>query len=103
MSDWWTNTSLDPSSGAMKPKPLVALNHLTVPTAIVGFSFAEQHTQLEKSPTRSPCPATRPSGHCTVRVPDERDSELAATVGDRRFRLVPRGKEDRGIAVTGRP
>src|SRR5882762_10118195 len=31
----WTNTSLPPSSGAMKPKPLVALNHLTVPVVIV--------------------------------------------------------------------
>src|SRR3979411_957772 len=30
-----TNTSLPPSSGAMKPKPLVALNHLTVPVVIL--------------------------------------------------------------------
>ena len=30
----WTNTSLLPSCGMMKPKPLVALNHLTVPVAI---------------------------------------------------------------------
>src|ERR1700722_5034194 len=30
----WTNTSLPPSSGWMKPKPFVALNHLTVPIAI---------------------------------------------------------------------
>src|ERR1700694_3209383 len=30
-----TNTSLPPSSGAMKPKPFVALNHLTVPVVIL--------------------------------------------------------------------
>src|ERR1700731_1922767 len=29
-----TNTSLPPSWGAIKPKPLVVLNHLTVPVAI---------------------------------------------------------------------
>src|SRR2546423_15458497 len=39
----------------MKPKPLVALNHFTVPTAIVGISFCGKNTQSEKSPTRSPC------------------------------------------------
>src|SRR6187200_663728 len=33
-------TSAEPSSGAMKPKPLSALNHLTVPVAIF-FSFCK--------------------------------------------------------------
>jgi hypothetical protein len=36
----WTNTSLPPPSGWMKPKPLVALNHLTVPAAIVCILFS---------------------------------------------------------------
>src|SRR5262249_54515946 len=31
----WTKMSLPPVSGWMKPKPLVGLNHLTVPVAIV--------------------------------------------------------------------
>src|SRR5439155_10200240 len=31
----WTNTSLPPSSGCMKPKPFVALNRLTVPVVIL--------------------------------------------------------------------
>ncbi len=31
----WTNTSFEPSSGWMKPKPLVRLNHFTVPAAIM--------------------------------------------------------------------
>src|SRR4051794_16478023 len=31
---WWTKRSLPPSSGAMKPKPLSSLNHLTVPVAM---------------------------------------------------------------------
>src|SRR5260370_2500516 len=34
MAEKWTNTSAVPSSGAMKPKPLSALNHFTVPVAI---------------------------------------------------------------------
>src|SRR5215217_4284815 len=31
----WTKTSWPPPSGWMKPKPLVGLNHLTVPVAIM--------------------------------------------------------------------
>ena len=31
----WTNTSLPPSSGRMKPKPIVALNRFTVPVVIL--------------------------------------------------------------------
>src|SRR5258707_439195 len=34
MAEKWTNTSALPSSGAMKPKPLLELNHFTVPVAI---------------------------------------------------------------------
>jgi hypothetical protein len=34
----WTKTSLDPSEGAMKPKPLSSLNHFTVPVAITVIS-----------------------------------------------------------------
>src|ERR1700744_844028 len=37
----WTKTSLPPSSGCMKPKPLVALNHLTVHLAIVCILVGE--------------------------------------------------------------
>jgi hypothetical protein len=43
-----TNTSLPPSSGAMKPKPLVALNHLTVPVVI----FLLQDAQKRDVPAR---------------------------------------------------
>lgn len=32
---WWTNRSSPPSSGAMKPKPFCALNHLTVPVDLL--------------------------------------------------------------------
>src|SRR5579864_1299170 len=49
MSDWCTKTSLEPSSGAMKPNPFVALNHLTVPTAIVVISFCDPHAIGEVS------------------------------------------------------
>src|SRR6185312_13523628 len=34
MAEKWTNASAPPSSGAMKPKPLASLNHLTVPKLI---------------------------------------------------------------------
>src|SRR5690606_18514481 len=33
-ADMWTNTSLPPPSGWMKPNPLVALNHFTVPVGM---------------------------------------------------------------------
>src|SRR5437763_3984457 len=34
MAEKCTNTSFDPSSGVMNPKPLVPLNHFTTPSAI---------------------------------------------------------------------
>src|SRR3982750_4281800 len=34
MAEKWTNTSFDPSSGVMNPKPLVPLNHFTTPSAM---------------------------------------------------------------------
>ena len=37
---WWTNRSSPPSSGVMKPKPLVELNHLTVPVAFCPSAIA---------------------------------------------------------------
>ncbi len=37
MPVWWTNRSLPPSSGVMKPKPFSSLNHFTVPVAMWSF------------------------------------------------------------------
>src|SRR3978361_1274395 len=37
MGEKWTKTSALPSDGAMNPNPLSALNHLTVPCAILAF------------------------------------------------------------------
>src|SRR5206468_6288709 len=37
MAEKWTKTSALLSDGAMKPNPLSALNHLTVPCAILAF------------------------------------------------------------------
>src|SRR5262245_50803881 len=34
MFEKWTNRSFEPSSGEMKPYPLLSLNHFTVPVAI---------------------------------------------------------------------
>src|SRR5690606_14186097 len=36
MAEIWTNTSLAPSSGVMKPNPLVALKNFTVPVWAMG-------------------------------------------------------------------
>jgi hypothetical protein len=38
MAEWWTNRSLLPSSGVMKPNPLSLLNHFTVPFVRIGRS-----------------------------------------------------------------
>src|SRR5918911_2511832 len=38
IDEWWTNTSLPPSAGAMKPYPFESLNHFTVPVAIQNTS-----------------------------------------------------------------
>src|SRR3546814_851143 len=35
-AEMWTKTSLEPSSGAMKPKPLVVLQNFTVPVIKIG-------------------------------------------------------------------
>ncbi len=39
MDEWWTKRSLEPSSGVMKPKPLLSLNHFTVPCVICVLTF----------------------------------------------------------------
>src|SRR5438045_3214822 len=38
----WTNTSLPPSSGVMKPYPFASLNHFTVPVAILKTPPSEE-------------------------------------------------------------
>src|ERR1700688_35509 len=47
-----TNTSVPPPSGAMKPKPLVALNHLTVPVAILLLQDAQMRGCHPHEPSR---------------------------------------------------
>src|SRR5688500_3127531 len=46
----WTNTSLPPSWGTMKPKPFVALNHFTVPIAMRRTLLSTRHGR--RSPAR---------------------------------------------------
>ena len=42
ISVWWTNRSVPPESGVMKPYPLSLLNHLTVPVAMrSAYSFLD--------------------------------------------------------------
>ena len=50
----WTKTSLPPSSGWMKPKPLVVLNHLTVPFAISGVSLLNHARERFPGGARAP-------------------------------------------------
>jgi hypothetical protein len=40
MDEKWAKTSGVPSSGVMNPKPLVALNHFTVPAAMMFPHFS---------------------------------------------------------------
>src|SRR5436190_23389667 len=104
MSDWCTNTSLEPSSGAMKPNPLVALNHLTVPTVILLISSADLHTQSEKSPTRSHMlrPLGRVDTHSTARTWELRDRPLWVHHGRPESPVDERiGEQLRVLAVHG--
>src|SRR3954447_26178114 len=49
IAEWCTKQSLPPSSGVMKPKPLVSLNHFTFPVLrMLYLSFFG--TQAEKDP-----------------------------------------------------
>src|SRR5215204_1562441 len=72
-------TSALPSSGAMKPKPFSALNHLTVPVAIL-LSFCPMGT-ADASPMRSTVdrgpgsglpPGLGARGGCALRHPPSR-------------------------------
>jgi len=58
MADWWTKTSALPSSGAMKPKPFVESNHLTVP---VTGKRAMMLLRPATYPTAAAAAATAPS------------------------------------------
>src|ERR1700712_1624289 len=81
MAEKWTKTSALPSDGAMKPNPLSALNHLTVPCAILAFlpggappldeeagrrgaSRQEAHIRVDISRKRVLRPPTRLSQDC---------------------------------------
>src|ERR1700730_14845476 len=61
MAEKWTNTSAVPSSGAMKPKPLSALNHFTVPVAISPHPLVRNPSRDVAAPTVS-LPALAPAG-----------------------------------------
>src|SRR5512139_3150992 len=54
----WTNTSLPPLSGWMKPNPFVALNHLTVPVAIIFILVSQRESALDHARGVCPTPAT---------------------------------------------
>src|SRR4029450_13524017 len=69
MADWWTKQSFSPSSRVMKPKPLVSLNHLTVPVVRIDLVLmmccvrsagrrTDRHNVLVMGGSR--CPARRP-------------------------------------------
>src|ERR1700712_57216 len=46
---WWTKRSLLPSSGVMKPKPFSALNHLTVPCAMLFLLACDRAERRDSS------------------------------------------------------
>src|SRR3546814_11113153 len=51
----WTKTSLEPSSGAMKPKPLVVLKNFTVPVIMCESSFELQRIRVPGISARTGC------------------------------------------------
>src|SRR5437588_9816360 len=55
MPVWWTNRSLSPSSGVMKPNPLSSLNHFTVPVGmwelLHGYVLAAARRMLLRAST----------------------------------------------------
>src|SRR3954447_16394762 len=48
MDEWWTNKSVPPSSGVMKPKPFSSENHFTVPYAMSVTSTALSAANAEE-------------------------------------------------------
>ena len=75
-----TNTSAVPSSGAMKPKPLSALNHFTVPVAISPRPLPPCHNATCRADPELPVPAPAPgpSSFPVFRDPGRRVSPTPA-------------------------
>src|SRR5688572_26496080 len=72
-------TSAEPSSGAMKPKPFSALNHLTVPVAILLFLLFSgpliaypMRSTVDRGPGGSVPPKRGARGGCALRHPPSR-------------------------------
>src|SRR5919204_5234482 len=75
IDEWWTNTSLPPSAGVMKPYPFASLNHFTVPVAIQkhllyhegtgrGGAHRATSTRSGNAQHRSTATATEPRCRC---------------------------------------
>src|ERR1700742_897993 len=61
----WTNTSLLPSLGVMKPNPFASLNHLTVPVAIEKHLLCLTHERAEEAHGARPVLARRQPNRIT--------------------------------------
>src|SRR5215213_3111834 len=62
----WTKRSFPPSSGVMNPKPLSALNHLTVPVANFLFHLPRALLMNGTKGTPAPSDSLRLRGECTA-------------------------------------
>src|SRR5947209_12767121 len=82
MAEKWTKTSALPSDGAMNPNPLSALNHLTVPCAILAFLPGGAPTPRRRGRAAAVLPGRKrclPRGHLAKRVlrPSSTVSQIA--------------------------
>lgn len=62
MEEWWTKTSVEPSSGTINPKPFLLSNHFTVPEDIESDKYRAAPCCLDTSPCsfQEACDATSP-------------------------------------------
>src|SRR5437868_1614666 len=79
-AEMWTNASWPPSSGWMKPKPLVSLKNFTVPVGILVF------LQLWRTDSRSPRARSRREGKRSRKAPVDRQFATSSRSACRRFR-----------------
>src|SRR5689334_17092981 len=98
----WTNASLPPVVGWMKPKPLVVLKNFTVPSVILSSfkgEFRGRHARrrrsvlLRRSRTGEPGRLTARDGSEAYGAPDD---TFAAVFQDGPFTLAARAASRRG-------
>src|SRR5690606_29098405 len=79
MALWCTKQSFEPSSGVMKPKPLLSLNHFTVPIVRI-YRTPEEKVDCRGGPVSPYSPTVMFCGH--VNRPPHRAFSKPKRTGD---------------------